>query len=615
MAKQSNLNLRLKAVDRMSTAIDRVQKKFPKLTKDIKRASLHAKLFNAQTKSMRQNLTKLGGGMKRVGAAMTLGVTLPLTAAAAQGVKSFGDFQQGLRGVEKTTGLSRKQVDALGMTFDQLSTEIPVSTAELLELAQAGGQLGVSGAADLEKFTTTMAKLGRASDVAGEDGAKSIARILTVTGDGIQNIDRFSASLVDLGNNAAASESEILEVANRVAGQIGRFDVGSDKVLGISTALKALGKNAEASGSVIGRAFDAIDQSIKKGAGNKQTKLLSKLTGIAAKDLKKAFATDAAGVFQKFIGGLSKVEKGNGNVVKVMGALGLQGVRINDILGTLAKQPQVLAENMNRAGTAFKKNTALEKEFAVQTDSFNSEMKTLGNTFTSLLRLVGKELAPAVKFFGQIFKGIFNFLRNNPTMRTIVIVFGAFMAVLGPVLLALGAFLVILPTLLTGLAALGITTWAAAAPFLIIPVAIAAFAAALIAVMKNWDSLLETMAGSDNIFANIVGFLMSMVDALGKFIGFLAFAVTSLTNFKQLSAGFSEFLKSVGIGGDDEKKGLGAAVGARNQSKGVGQGPLRTEPFQGNLAVDFRNAPQGTKVRSEASGPIGLDVGFAGGLQ
>ena len=93
-----------------------------------------------------------------------------------------------------------------------------------------------------------MAKLGRASDVAGEDGAKSIARILTVTGDGIGKVERFSSALVDLGNNAAAGEQEILEVATRVAGQIGRFDVASAKVLGIATALRSLGKRAESAG-------------------------------------------------------------------------------------------------------------------------------------------------------------------------------------------------------------------------------------------------------------------------------------------------------------------------------------------------------------------------------
>jgi len=417
----------------MSGVIDRVQKRFPKLTRSIKRASRTTQIFNAQTKRMRASLQKIGGKLQSFGRNMAIFVTLPLLTAGAAGVKMFATFQQGLRGIEKTTGLARDVVAKLGKTFDQLSTEIPVSTVEMLELAKAGGQLGVTGVKNIEKFTVIMAKLGRASDVTGEEGAKSIARILTVTGDGIGKIDRFSSALVELGNNAAAGEQEILAVALRVAGQIGRFDVASDKVLGISTALKALGKRAESSGSVVGRSFDAIDQAIKK--GGKAMQLLSKLTGISADDLKQSFEKDAAGVFQKFIGGLAKVQKGGGNFIAVLGKLGLQGVRVNDILGTLSKRPEVLAENMDRASAAFKKNTALQKEFEIQTDSFGSEMKILTNTFTSLLRLIGEELAPVVSFVGRIFKSIFNFLRNNPTIRTLVIVFGALAAVFGPLLI------------------------------------------------------------------------------------------------------------------------------------------------------------------------------------
>jgi len=234
VAKDRTLGLKLRAIDRMSSVITRVQKQFPKLTRDIRRASRAATIFNAQTRRMRRTLTKLGGKLKTFGRGMTFAVTIPVLAAGAASVTAFAQFEQGLKGIEKTTGISGKKLERLGATFDQLSTEIPVSTREMLELAQAGGQLGIKGVKNRQKFTTVMAELSRASDVAGEDGARSIARILTVTGDGVGKVDRFTSALVDLGNNAAASESEILGVAIRIAGQIGRFDVGSEKVLGIA---------------------------------------------------------------------------------------------------------------------------------------------------------------------------------------------------------------------------------------------------------------------------------------------------------------------------------------------------------------------------------------------
>ena len=487
MAKTRTLGLKLKAIDRISNTIDRVKAKFPKLARSVRRTSRAFKIFNTQARAMRRTLQKVGGSLKRFGKGMTLGLTLPIVAAGAAGVKMFSDFEQGLRGIEKTTGLSRGAVAKLGLTFDQLSTEIPVTTKEMLELAKVGGQFGVKGVKNLEKFTVVMSKLLRTAEGLGEEGAQSIARILNITGEGIGVIDRFGSALTFLGNEAAASESDILAVATRIAGQIGRFDVGAAKILGLATALKELGKKAEEAGSVTGRAFDAIDQTIRK--GGEKLEFLSRLTGIAGKDLKKAFGKDAFAVFQKLIGGLTEVEKREGNQVKVLAELGLKGVRINSILLTLAKRQEILTLRVGESTKAWRENTALQKEFEIQTDSFGSEMIKLTNTFTSLLRLIGEELAPAVQFFGKIFKGILNFLRNNPTIRTLVIVFAALAAVLGPLLVLVGGFLIVLPLLIAGMAALGVASFPITGTMLLIGAAVIALIVGIVILIKNWEKL------------------------------------------------------------------------------------------------------------------------------
>jgi len=607
--KNRTLGLKLKAIDRMSSVIDKVSRKFPKLTRSIKRASRVAQIFNAQTKRMSKSLKKLGGGMKRFGLAMTLGVTLPIVAAGAAGVKTFATYEQGLRGIEKTTGLARDTVAKLGDRFSALSTKIPVSTKEMLTLARAGGQLGIQGVADLEKFTITMAKLGRATDVAGEDGAKSIARILTVTGDGIGKVERFSSALVDLGNNAAAGEQEILEVATRVAGQIGRFDVASAKVLGIATALRALGKRAESAGSVVGRSFDAIDQSIKK--GGIQIRLLSKLTGVAVDELEQQFKKDAVDIFQKFVEGLSKVEKGNGNMIKVMRALGLEGVRINDILGTLAKRPEVLAENLDRATRAFEKNTALQKEFEIQTDSLESVMKVIGNTFTDFIKLVGKDLAPAVRFVGGIFKSVFDFLRNNPSVRMLVIVFAALAAVLGPIIFLSGAFLLILPGLTAGMVAFS----AASFPITGSILAIAAGIAAAITVIVLFITHIKLIRSffNENPFGQFLKFIFFLFTPLGQLITMVRLVVGAFSGLKGIQDVLKDTFSVFGFGDEDKAK-LGAAIDARNRNRGVASTPQENSTINGNITMDFINAPAGTKVKSQMLGPLGLNLGFSGGV-
>jgi len=593
----------------MSVTVDRVSKKFRKLSRGVQVASRRFQVFKNKTKGMTAAFKKIGGGMQRFGRSMTTFVTLPLLAAAAASVSFFAKFEQGLRNIEKTTGLLRPEVAALGKEFDQLSTEIPVATTEMLALAKAGGQLGIKGTDNIRKFTIVMAKLGRASDVAGEEGAKSIARILTVTGDGIGKIERFSSALVDLGNNAAAGEQEILEVAVRVAGQIGRFDVASDKVLGIATALRALGKRAESAGSVVGRSFDAIDQAIKSGGVEMQ--LLSKLTGIMQKDLKQVFEKDAAKVFQKFVEGLSKVSKGGGNMIAVMSALGLKGVRINDILGTLAKRPEVLAENMERASKAFKENTALQKEFEIQTDSLGSELTILKNTFVSLLTLIGEDLAPVVKFFGNIIRGVLNFLRNNPTIRTFVIILGVLLAVLGPIILAFGALLVIMPLIIAGFAAMGITTIAALLPFILLAAAVLAAIAVFTLIIVKWDELVTFF--DEDPFLTIIKSAFLLLHPIGQII----------TGVKLITAAFQGLDAFTGVLEDLLPKFIrdpifgakGASLGAKGGNKGLGATQNINQTNNASVKVDFLNTPPGTKVSSKVDDISSFDLGFAGGLQ
>lgn len=613
MSQDKEVRLKIRALDKMSRVIDGVSSKFPKLSQRVKETSKEFALFNKKTKTFTDGLKKAGRGFQKVGGAITLGVTLPLTAMAAQGVKSFGDFEQGLRGIEKTTGLSRSAVADIGKKFDELSTVLPVTTEELLELAQAGGQLGIKTSEDLEKFTTTMAKLSRASDVAGEDGAKAIARILTVTGEGIGKIDSFSSALVDLGNNAAASEKEILEVATRVGGAISRFDAGSANILGISTALRSLGKDAEASGSTIGRAFDGIDQAIKSGVGSGAMNALSRLTEIPEKDLKNAFAKDSTAVFQKFIEGLARVQSSGGNLIKVMKIFDLEGTRVNDIIGTLAKNPKILAENIDRASEAFSSNTALEKEVAVQTDSFNSSLTLLSNTFNSLTRMIGEDLAPVVSWFADILKGIMNFLRNNPSFRTLVVVLGAMVAVMGPILVAFGTFLTMLPLLVSGAAALGIALLPLTIKFILIGAAIAAIITLFVIIVRKWDDIKK--AFETNPFLKFVKWVAILINPIARVLFLFNRIKGAMDNFKTVGG----FFKDLFMGVDENKTGasLGPAVGAGGKTKGIGpaaQGATNTN----NARVDVNiNDPGGNaKVRGKADNMnlFTLNPGFSGGF-
>ena len=176
-------------------------------------------------------------------------------AAIALTTSEFIDYEKALVGVGKTTDIEGKKLDAFGKKFQKLSETIPVSTNELLGIAQADGQLGVKGEKDLLLFTETIAKLGVATDLTGEQAATSLTRILNVTGQSIEEIPKLGSVIVALGNNFAATESEIVKVANEVARSTSVFGVSASQAAGLSAALKSVGIQAQLGGSVVGKAF------------------------------------------------------------------------------------------------------------------------------------------------------------------------------------------------------------------------------------------------------------------------------------------------------------------------------------------------------------------------
>ena len=360
------------------------ERSIKKIDRASDKASRGLSTLGERASGLRSHMRLLGGAL----AASAVGRGLQ------QMVKLYADFETGLIGVGKTADLSGAELEALGKDIDELSKRMPVATDELLAIAQSAGQLGVKGSDNILKFTETVAKLGTATDLSGDQAAMALARILNVTGEALGKVDVLGSVIVALGNNFAATESQIAEMATEVARGAAVFGVSSSQASALAAALAAVGVKSEVAGTSIGRILRMIDAAIR--SGGEHLAILTQITGRAAEEFKELFQRDAMATFALFIEGLKRIGDAGGSVADAMAALGLADQRLLKTIPVLANRADLLAQALEIANRETGNATALNEEAARAFESLNNQTEVMWNNIKSLARAIGADLVPGV---------------------------------------------------------------------------------------------------------------------------------------------------------------------------------------------------------------------------
>ncbi len=361
-----------------------------------------------------RNWQMTGQALRGVGASID-SVTKPIQVAAvalaaggAASAKFAIDFEDSFAGVKKTVEGTPEQLAQIRQGIIDLTTTgingrnaIPKTTTELNELAAAGGQLGVQ-TENILGFTETMAQLDTATNLHGESGAQAVARFLNVTDTSQKSIDRFGSAVVDLGNNFATTEAEIVDMGLDMGATGHTIGMSTQAILGYSTALSSMGVDAAAGGSALQRIWMDMQNAVS--SGGEELNAFAKISGKSADEFKKSWGKDADGAFRDFLKGLNESD----DQVGVLNELGFNNVRDQRALMALAgdKGFAILTEAINRANKAWDENTALQKEFDAKADTTASKIQIVKNNLVETGRSLGEVMLPTI---ADATSGIANF--------------------------------------------------------------------------------------------------------------------------------------------------------------------------------------------------------------
>ncbi len=365
-------------------------------------------------------------GIKAVGAAMKVAaIAIAATAAAlvtigTVSLKTAAEFETAFTGVRKTVDLTEKGFADLEERFKEMSKTAPIAFTELARIGELAGQLGVSGVDNIEKFTKTVADISVTTNLTAEQAATDFARFANIMNMPIDQIDRLGSVVVELGNNLATTEAEIVEMGLRISGAGKALDLSEGQVLAWGAALSSVGIQAQMGGSAISKLMINIASMVAKNSItfeefaktsdkigdelaaefsliNKDLTKFAEVAGMTADEFSKAFEVDASAALQTFFNGLGKIKEEGGNVLAVLESLDIKEVRLRDAVLRLSSSYVVLNEALDLQGDAWNENTALVEEAQKRYDTFDSKVQVLKNTFDVFKAEMGAEFMPVMK--------------------------------------------------------------------------------------------------------------------------------------------------------------------------------------------------------------------------
>lgn len=390
-----------------------------------------------------------GKALTGAGKTLTTTVTTPIVAMGTAAIKASLDFESSFTSVRKTVDATEAEFSALASASKSMSTQIAASTTEINEVMATAGQLGIANDY-LVDFTRTMIDLGNSTDIVANDAASTLAKFANITTMDQSQFGNLGATLVDLGNNFATVESDIMNMSLRLAAAGHQVGLTEPQILGFAAALSSVGVRAEMGGSAFSKAL--VNMEVAAEAGGQALEDFARVSGLTAEGFKALWDSDPAAAFQAFIVGLAQMDEAGVSAIATLQEIGIAEIRLRDTLLRSVNANELFAEAQATAVNAWEENTALTEEANKRYATTQSRLTNLKNTAVLFAQQIGDDLNPTIQELidgaNELLEG---FLAMDEAQRQQIVRMAAYAAAAGPVLLVLGKATKGIGTLSTGI--------------------------------------------------------------------------------------------------------------------------------------------------------------------
>lgn len=364
-----------------------------------------------------------------------LGISAVTALVGALALKASVEFESSFAGVRKTIIATKAEYEQLARSARDLALVKPVSVNDINRIMELGGQLNIAKQ-HLTEFTSVMADLSVSTNMGIEDGALDLARFMNIVNMAQADVDRLGATIVDLGNNSATTEADIMLMAMRIAGAGRNIGLSAQNVLALATSLSSVGIQAEMGGNAIATILNRIDKAVALDSDTLAT--WASVAGMTSEEFKHNWETNVEDTVVRIIKGMGEYREEGNNINVLLKDLNISYMRQIDTMQRLSRSGTLLEQNFIRANTAWSNNTALIRESTQRYSTAESKVKMMGNALYEAGITIGNEILP---YFSDLVVGITGaihaFAQMDSGTKSTIITLGGIATMTGVVIKAI----------------------------------------------------------------------------------------------------------------------------------------------------------------------------------
>ncbi|XGA08897.1 MAG: phage tail tape measure protein [Wolbachia endosymbiont of Xenopsylla cheopis] len=345
--------------------------------------------------------------------AVALGVTL------AAPFKVAIDFESAMADVKKVVKFEESEINGLvklGETLKEMSRTIPLSAAELAQIAASGGQLGIAKE-DLTQFTDIVAKMATAFDMTAEEAGDAIAKLSNVYNIGIDKMGKVGDVINHLSDNTAAKAREMVATLNMVGGTAKQFGLDIIQASSLANSFISLGKQPAKAATAINAMLSKLQT-----AGEQSSEFQETLEEVelSVEELEEAIKSNAQGALMKFLTALEKIDSQERSKILYR----LFGLEYQDDIALLVGSLDKYKKAIELVAQEKDYKNSMQKEFDNRASTTANNLQLLKNSIAEVGMNLGSVMLPTLNMITGALKAISTniaqFAERYPKITTVV---------------------------------------------------------------------------------------------------------------------------------------------------------------------------------------------------